>query len=420
MTSFSCSEQSAIERTLKKTVIIITLLFLNTYFVISQNSSECFLFQISSIHLKNPKKGAIKNFPEELSCFKPFKKQLNTLLNIKGNQFCYVDSILKENKLPTSFGFLPLILSGYKSTHTTEFSSRGIWALSYITGLKKNLQMNSHIDQRMNDELATLAAVKQLKFLWKKYKSENWTLLAFITSPSYVSNIFKESKSDKWELAKDFIEIKYQQNIQLINWLNSLDLNAINGSYSTLNKNYKKFSFKEDILFDAIAQFKAIDFPQIKNKNPYLTGQKIPKGQPVVLKKEVGNFILKNQSKIVEFQDSMCDNLFLNEQTANQPSLYNVKYGDVLGQIAIDYKVSVGQIMKWNNLSSTMIYQGQKLKIFHMTINTNFKLYLYTVNEEKYFWEVALNEPKTTIKYICKLNPYQELKNNQKLKIIKK
>ena len=339
-----------------------------------------------------------------MSCFKPFKKQLNTLLNIKGNQFYYVDSILKENKLPTSFGFLPLILSGYKSTHTTEFSSRGIWALSYITGLKKNLQMNSHIDQRMNDELATLAAVKQLKFLWKKYKSENWTLLAFITSPSYVSNIFKESKSDKWELAKDFIEIKYQQNIQLINWLNSLDLNAINGSYSTLNKNYKKFSFKEDILFDAIAQFKAIDFPQIKNKNPYLTGQKIPKGQPVVLKKEVGNFILKNQSKIVEFQDSMCDNLFLNEQTANQPSLYNVKYGDVLGQIAIDYKVSVGQIMKWNNLSSTMIYQGQKLKIFHKTINTNFKLYLYTVNEEKYFWEVALNEPKTTIKYICKLN----------------
>ena len=96
---------------------------------------------------------------------------MNTLLNIKGNQFYYVDSILKENKLPTSFGFLPLILSGYKSTHTTEFSSRGIWALIYITGLKKNLQMNSHIDQRMNDELATLAAVKQLKFLWKKYKS---------------------------------------------------------------------------------------------------------------------------------------------------------------------------------------------------------------------------------------------------------
>ena len=210
-------------------------LLINPFFI-SQNNPDCFLFEVSQLKLKNSNKGPIKNIPEELKYFRPFKKQLNELLNIRRNQFYYVDSILKENKLPESFGFLPLVLSGYNSCHTTDLSSKGIWALSYITALKKGLQINSHIDQRMSNRLATLAAVKQLKFLMEKFKSETWTILAFITSPSYVSNIFKESKSKNWDIAQELIDTKYLQNIELINWLNKLDLKDFNGNYKTKNK----------------------------------------------------------------------------------------------------------------------------------------------------------------------------------------
>ena len=331
-----------------------------------------------------------------------------------------MDSILRENKLPNSFGFLPLVLSGYNSTNTSDFSSKGIWALSYITALKKDLQINSYVDQRMNNRLATLAAVQQLKFLMGNYKSENWTLLAFITSPSYVSNIFKESKSKKWDVAQEFIESKYLQNIKLINWLNQLDLKDFIINNKISNNNYQKFSFNDNILFDAIAQFKIIDFNQINIKNPFLTGQMIPKNQSIVLKKELGNFILQNQSKIIAFQDSMINNLFLKEASAKEPLIHIIEFGDVLGQIAIDYDVSVAQIMKWNNLSSTMIYQGQKLKLFSNQMDTNYKIHLHTVTKEKYFWEVASNKPEISVKKICKYNIYQELKQNQQLKITNK
>jgi membrane-bound lytic murein transglycosylase D len=394
-------------------------LLINPFFI-SQNNPDCFLFEVSQLKLKSSNKGPIKTIPEDLNCFRPFTKQLNELLNLRRNQFYYVDSILREKKLPNSFGFLPLVLSGYNSSHSTELSSKGIWALSYITALKKELQINSHIDQRMNNWLATLAAVQQLKFLMENYKSENWTLLAFITSPSYVSNIFKESKSKKWYDAQEFIDAKYLQNIKLINWLDQLDLKAFNSDYKTTNKNYQKFSFNNNIFYDAIAQFKTIDFNQINIKNPFLTGQMIPKNQSLVLKKELGNFILHNQSTIIAFQDSMINNLFLMEAPVNEPLIHIIEFGDVLGQIAIDYDVSVAQIMKWNNLSSTMIYQGQKLKLFSNQIDTNFKIHLYTVSKEKYFWEVASNRAETSVKKICKYNIYQELKQNQQLKITNK
>lgn len=404
----------------KKLLILMAFNLLINSFFISQNNPSCFLFEASQVNLKNSNKGLIKTIPEELNCFKPFKKQLNALLNIRRNQFYYVDSILRENKLPNSFGFLPLVLSGYNSTHTSDFSSKGIWALSYITALKKDLQINSYVDQRMNNRLATLAAVQQLKFLMGNYKSENWTLLAFITSPSYVSNIFKESKSKKWDVAQEFIESKYLENIKLINWLNQLDLKDFLINNKISNKNYQKFSFNDNILFDAIAQFKIIDFNQINIKNPFLTGQMIPKNQFIVLKKELGNFILQNQSKIIAFQDSMINNLFLKEASAKEPLIHIIEFGDVLGQIAIDYDVSVAQIMKWNNLSSTMIYQGQKLKLFSNQMDTNYKMHLHTVTKEKYFWEVASNRPETSVKKICKYNIYQELKQNQQLKITNK
>jgi membrane-bound lytic murein transglycosylase D len=394
-------------------------LLINPFFI-SQNNPDCFLFEVSQLKLKSSNKGPIKTIPEDLNCFRPFTKQLNELLNLRRNQFYYVDSILREKKLPNSFGFLPLVLSGYNSSHCSDLSSKGIWALSYITALKKELQINSHIDQRMNNWLATLAAVQQLKFFMENYKSENWTLLAFITSPSYVSNIFKESKSKKWDVAQKFIDNKYLQNIKLINWLNQLELKAFIINNKNTNKNHQKFSFNDNILFDAIAQFKTIDFNQINNQNPFLTGQMIPKNQSIVLKKELGNFILKNQSKIIAFQDSMINNLFLMELPAKESLIHIIEFGDVLGQLAIDYDVSVAQIMKWNNLSSTMIYQGQKLKLFSNQIDTNFKIHLYTVSKEKYFWEVASNRAETSVKKICKYNIYQELKQNQQLKITNK
>lgn len=394
-------------------------LLINPFFI-SQNNPDCFLFEVSQLKLKSSNKGPIKTIPEDLNCFRPFTKQLNELLNLRRNQFYYVDSILREKKLPNSFGFLPLVLSGYNSSHCSDLSSKGIWALSYITALKKELQINSHIDQRMNNWLATLAAVQQLKFFMENYKSENWTLLAFITSPSYVSNIFKESKSKKWDVAQEFIDNKYLQNIKLINWLNQLELKAFIINNKNTNKNHQKFSFNDNILFDAIAQFKTIDFNQINIKNPFLTGQMIPKNQSIVLKKELGNFILKNQSKIIAFQDSMINNLFLMELPAKESLIHIIEFGDVLGQLAIDYDVSVAQIMKWNNLSSTMIYQGQKLKLFSNQIDTNFKIHLYTVSKEKYFWEVASNRAETSVKKICKYNIYQELKQNQQLKITNK
>lgn len=51
------------------------------------------------------------------------------------------------------------------------------------------------------------------------------------------------------------------------------------------------------------------------------------------------------------------------EQKTSSTSVYTVKSGDTLSRIAIEYKVTVANLKKWNNLTSDMIYIGQKLNI---------------------------------------------------------
>ncbi|WP_062439142.1 C40 family peptidase [Thalassobacillus devorans] len=49
--------------------------------------------------------------------------------------------------------------------------------------------------------------------------------------------------------------------------------------------------------------------------------------------------------------------------TSSSSSTYTVKSGDYLSKIASQYGVSYRDIMKWNNLNSTIIHVGQKLSI---------------------------------------------------------
>ena len=63
---------------------------------------------------------------------------------------------------------------------------------------------------------------------------------------------------------------------------------------------------------------------------------------------------------------------FLALQTA-EAATYTVQKGDTLTKIAQNHQVSIGDIMKWNNLSKDTIYVAQKLEIQKQSTNEGVK-----------------------------------------------
>jgi len=86
------------------------------------------------------------------------EKCISALLNKKTTSYKYVDSLIKIANLPETFAYIPLVLSGYQTSHVSDIGGAGIWSLNYLTALRQGLIMNKDIDERKNDRLSTEAS----------------------------------------------------------------------------------------------------------------------------------------------------------------------------------------------------------------------------------------------------------------------
>jgi LysM repeat protein len=95
--------------------------------------------------------------------------------------------------------------------------------------------------------------------------------------------------------------------------------------------------------------------------------------------------------------------------------------GDTLSELAEKYKSSVSELKKLNNLKSDMIYVGQKLKVpanGSAKISVSSDKKYHTVVSGDNLWDIA-NKYKTTVDKIKKLNNLKSdlIYPNQKLRV---
>jgi len=105
--------------------------------------------------------------------------------------------------------------------------------------------------------------------------------------------------------------------------------------------------------------------------------------------------------------------------------IHVVKSGETLGKIAQKYKCSVTDLKNWNNLKSTTIQVGQKLKVYppeeqveKASAKSSSGTTTYTVKAGDTLWDIA-RKHNVSVDYIKKLNNLKtsEIKVGQKLKI---
>ena len=86
-----------------------------------------------------------------------------------------VAKICQKEGVPVELVFLALVESGWQSSVASAAGAKGYWQFTESTAIHRGLKVNPEggIDQRTNARLSTKAAIRYLKFLYKKtYKWE--------------------------------------------------------------------------------------------------------------------------------------------------------------------------------------------------------------------------------------------------------
>ena len=101
---------------------------------------------------------------------------------------------LREAGLPEELSWLPLIESGYKVRALSRARALGLWQFIASTGYKYGLKRDQWIDERMDPEKATQAAIGYLKELHQIFGEWTTVLAAYNCGERRVLNRIKSQK----------------------------------------------------------------------------------------------------------------------------------------------------------------------------------------------------------------------------------
>ena len=339
---------------------------------------------------------------------------------------------LKEAGLPEELSWLPLIESGFKIKALSRARALGLWQFIASTGYKFGLKRDQWVDERMDPEKSTKAAIAYLKELHQIFGDWMTALAAYNCGEGRVLKCIRTQRINYldhfWDLYGNlpletaFYVPKFLAVLHIMN-----DPEAHGFILPPVDKEIEteKVTIDKQVHVNTIADQLQIPYRSLSELNPELKRNSTP-GTPYEFKVPTG----KGELLLAKLEN-------LPEWNPPVPAYvrHRVKRGDSLSVLARRYGTSVRAIMALNGLrNKSYIKAGWKLKI--PTRKTYISLSKasppvsftkpgttsphYIVRKGDSLWKIA-NQFGTTTKAIQTLNhlPNTHLKIGQLLMIPK-
>ncbi|MCA1792367.1 MAG: LysM peptidoglycan-binding domain-containing protein [Desulfotignum sp.] len=273
----------------------------------------------------------------------------------------YIVAQLKAAGLPEELSWLPLIESGYKLRALSSARALGLWQFIPSTGYKFGLTRNYYIDERMDFEKSTLAAIAYLKELHNLFGDWTTVLAAYNCGEGRVLRIIRSQKinylDNFWDLYQNLPRetARYVPRfLATLHIIQNLDTYAIKAPNPLEPIPYKTVEIKKQIRLADIAKEINVSTDLLKTLNPELRYSLLP---PEIY-----------QLRIPEYKaDVFLASLDKIHTTYSAPQLsvsHKIRRGETLSSIASRYKTSVTAICRANNINKAhRIITGKVIKI---------------------------------------------------------
>ncbi len=320
------------------------------------------------------------------------KSELGTAMAYSDFLSIEFEKELQKSALPISLKNLPLALSALNVKSIDKTGAGGMWLMMYANARRQGLRIDSYVDERRDIQLATKAAVQELKTYFELYKNWELALAAYACGPTNVNKAIRrnDNKLDFYSIYSSLPD--YGRDVvpafTAICMLNQFSKEL------EITKPHWNFSVAVDTIevskrlhFVQIQDIMNIPLEELRYLNPRYKFDIVPAIDEVFqIYLPAGKMTEFNrlEDSIYHYKDTILFDLkkpvvlppaakgrhyarYEPELPPDNSTLvyYTIKSGDNLGYISSWYGVKVRQIEDWNNIyDPRRLKLGRKLKIY--------------------------------------------------------
>lgn len=270
-------------------------------------------------------------------------------------------SELKKAGLPEELSWLPLIESGYKVRALSSARALGMWQFIASTGYKFGLKRDNWIDERMDPEKSTAAAIAYLTELHNIFGEWTTALASYNCGERRVLNRIREQKINYLDNFWDLYERLPRETafyvpkfLAVLHIVNNPEAHGFTLPPLEDELLYEDITINKQLLLKTIATELDVSDDLIKELNPELRQNMTP-GSTYTLKVPRGKG---------EMLMARIDDIPVYRPPVPAYVTHTVKRGESLSVIADRYHASINSIMELNGLRSrNLVRAGSKLKI---------------------------------------------------------
>jgi membrane-bound lytic murein transglycosylase D len=276
----------------------------------------------------------------------------------------YRDEIVRALKaagLPEELSWLPLIESGYKVNAYSHARALGLWQFIPSTGYKFGLKRNKFIDERMDPEKSTRAAIEYLKELHRIFGDWSTVLAAYNCGEGRVLKVIRGQNVNYLDNFWDLYERLPRETARYVprflatlHILNNPETYGLDMVSVDPPMEYETVAINKQVHLRNVAKSIGSDEKTLRSLNPELRYRILP-GDNYRLRIPPGNSDLLMAE---------LDQIPVSHPPQRAYVYHRVRNGETLSVIARKYRTSVKSIMRANNLRrSNYIVAGKRLKI---------------------------------------------------------
>jgi len=383
----------------------------------------------SIINALNYEPGQIPRFPDSIYC-----QRLEKMNDMSPFQLdCAPPALATIKFFAEKRRSFARVVLGRRPQVKSRAGALGLWQFMYRTGLYYGLNENSYIDERMDPEKATDAACQYLKKLHDIYGDWNLALASYNAGPGNVNKAIRRSGGKKtyWEV-RPFLPLETQGYVP--NFIAAAYLLTYHAEHNIVPMeakwNYGQLDtmcLKNGVHMSTINKLTGWDLDEIQTLNPIyktgyipytkqnqcITGPLKEIGKLVSLEDELyalekktylpepikpmeldSSTIIKDDSLSIETPIKVSGDKSKPVKTKTTKVVapkvvpvkekpvapvivyvyHSVRRGEGLGIIAAKYNITVNEILTTNNMKSTVLFTGQRLKIPQIVVNEALKI----------------------------------------------